>query len=301
MPKFIQMSQFGRMGRFGNQLLQYAYLDMVARRTGATLRMPPWVGNTLFGLVSAPTVPTSGVFLESSLFSDDQTEPPKDIEILNRDFKGYAQYHTRCIEGEKGHIREMFTPAFDAFSRLRLAADELLDAKATGVHIRRGDYGQSIFPIIPIEWYIDELRKQSASKLFVASEDMTLVDKLSEEWEVITTSSLGVSLGNAPLPHYNYERYDLKHPGGYPGAMDFYADFYLLSHCRSIMAPSSSFSFVAAMLNRDLGSFKRASLKAEGFVEVDPWSDYPLLRENVQDYQHIKGIALADNPYWSTK
>lgn len=300
MPKFVQMPQFGNMGRFGNQLLQYAYLDMVARRTGATLRMPPWVGNALFGLSSNPVVPTSGVFLESSLFNDDQTEPPRDAEILNRDFKGYAQYHTGCLKGEKDHIRKMFTPTFDVFSRLQSAANELLDAEVTGVHIRRGDYGQSIFPIIPIEWYVDELRKQSASKLFVASEDMALVDRLSEEWEVVTASSLGVSLSNVPLPHYNYEKYDLKHPKGYSGAMDFYADFYLLSHCKSIMAPSSSFSFAAAMLNRNLDSFKRASLEAEGFVEVDPWSGYPLLRENVKDYPHIKGIALASNPYWST-
>ena len=301
MIKFVSMSAFGRMGRFGNQLLQYAYLDMVARRNEAELRLPSWVGNDLFGLSALPPVRTREAFMEASLTCDGQVEPVDDELVLNKDFKGYAQYHTSYIVEEKDHIRDLFRPVPAVYAKLSQAEAKLKSmGPVIGVHLRRGDYGQSIFPIIPVEWYLKHLRQMDdKATLFIATEDDGLVDAFANEWPVVTAASLGVALDVAPMQNYNYEAHDLRNPNGFAGAMDFYPDFFLLSRCDHIVAPNSSFSFAAALLDTDLRSYWRASLEAGGFMEVDPWDDYPLLREKVDDYPHLSGISVETNPYWS--
>jgi hypothetical protein len=43
------MSSTGQLGRFGNQLFQYAFLRLCAEKSGARVECPAWVGQTLFG------------------------------------------------------------------------------------------------------------------------------------------------------------------------------------------------------------------------------------------------------------
>ena len=43
------MSSLGKLGRFGNQLFQYAFLRICAEKSGARVECPPWIGQTLFG------------------------------------------------------------------------------------------------------------------------------------------------------------------------------------------------------------------------------------------------------------
>lgn len=45
----LTMSSLGQLGRFGNQLFQYAFLRICARNSGARVECPPWIGQTLFG------------------------------------------------------------------------------------------------------------------------------------------------------------------------------------------------------------------------------------------------------------
>jgi protein subunit release factor A len=45
----LTMSSIGKLGRFGNQLFQYAFLRICAERSGARIECPPWVGQALFG------------------------------------------------------------------------------------------------------------------------------------------------------------------------------------------------------------------------------------------------------------
>ena len=46
----VTMSNFGHNGRIGNQLFQYTFLSLVARRQSAQLQLPVWSGSALFGL-----------------------------------------------------------------------------------------------------------------------------------------------------------------------------------------------------------------------------------------------------------
>ena len=303
MNDVITMSHFGRMGRFGNQLFQYMYLWGVSRRTGAQLQLPPWVGNELFGLCNPPPAQYLPAHKEREYWGSDQVDPVEDHHLLGHDFTGYAQYHTRHFAADKDAIQTLFQPAAPIFDRLVVAQERLLsDGPVIGVHLRRGDYGRSIFPVIPVEWYLHWLKHVGAKRLFIATEDTSLLSEF-KDFDVVTSESLGVDLSTVPMAGYNYLGRDLTERE--PHQLDFYPDFYLLSQCNSIIGPNSTFSFAAAMFAPRLLYYWRASLtkasdanEAGCFVDVDPWDSYPLLRENVGDFPHLPGIALAANPYW---
>lgn len=52
----IQMSCLGKLGRFGNQLSEYAYARSYAERMGAVLQTPPWIGQKLFVGIDDPPI-----------------------------------------------------------------------------------------------------------------------------------------------------------------------------------------------------------------------------------------------------
>jgi hypothetical protein len=56
---FIRMIRYGRNGRFGNQLFQYAYLRIMAEKWKADLELPDWVGQVFFGLPRQPISKTN--------------------------------------------------------------------------------------------------------------------------------------------------------------------------------------------------------------------------------------------------
>src|SRR5687768_4815779 len=48
------MSALGKMGLFGNQIFQYAFLRLCARASRAEYQCAPWSGQRLFGLTDPP-------------------------------------------------------------------------------------------------------------------------------------------------------------------------------------------------------------------------------------------------------
>ncbi len=300
MSRAITMSQFGRHGRAGNQLFQYAFLSGYAKRYGAELQIPPWAGNDLFGLRDFAVRSTLPAWTEQGNGLKHPV-PPAGDELVGKDFRGYAQYHTSYYAPDKERIRKMFQPVPRVAKRLEPARDNLLSGRSTviGIHLRRGDYGQRIFPIIPTTWYLawlkDNIHLYSSPVLFIASEDPDLVDEFAE-YNLVTTEGLGIHLDDTVPALDGTLEYDIKTEN--TRAIDWYPDFYLLSQCHVILGPSSSFSFMAAMLAPRLLEYWRASLKAEKFVRTDPWDAYSQLREHVRDYPHLEGISLKKNPYW---
>lgn len=304
MPNYVTMRRLGSLGRAGNQMFQYAYLTIYSQRYDCELQLPPWVGNKLFGLSNPPITVELPAWREDKQYAqgsayDGQPMPPQGTELVNHDFQGFAQYHTALYAQYKDQVRGMFSPTEETEARLLVPLTKLLASGDTtvGVHIRRGDYGLTHFPIIPISWYVEWLgsnwSRLGDPSLFIASEDPELVQAFSE-YNPQTVSTLGVQF-TGEMEGYNYLPYERKQGGL---AVDWYPDFYLLSHCDVVVAPSSTFSFMAAMLNPNLKEYWRASLKAEGFVQENPWNAYPLLREKVRDFPHLEGIAKKNNPYW---
>src|SRR5678815_5449560 len=72
-PRILTMTALGRLGRFGNQIFQYAFLKICARTSGASVQTQPWVGQALFGQndppvsVSLEPLVESGSTMESML------------------------------------------------------------------------------------------------------------------------------------------------------------------------------------------------------------------------------------------
>jgi hypothetical protein len=300
------MSQFGRWGRFGNQLFQYAFLKAYAERYGCELQLPPWVGTQLFGLSDPPILAQLPPQLEQTNHLD-QAEPPKGGEYVNRDFRGYAQYHTSFYKPYQDGMRRLFTPITPVRDRLDPAVKTLQgtdedDRTVIGIHLRRGDYGQLIFYITPVEWYLKWLDEHWGQfhnpVLFVATETPSLVEEFAA-YSPVTATDLGIELRSVELAHYPY--LDADRLLREPWQLDFYPDFYLLSRCDFLVAPTSTFSMMAAMLNPHLAEFWRSDLKEQRFVKEDVWSCFPIQHDHVDDYM-VPGTYLDTNPpYWNRR
>lgn len=304
----VQMTRLGApgMGRWGNQLLCAAGVHAYARKWRAEAQLPPWAGDALFGRKAAPLGPKLPDYHERFVSGHpsrpQQLNPsvsPKGSEAVDRDYVGWWQFHTGWHD--PAFFRSLFYPLPEVRARFTGALKRLLLRGETlvGLHLRRGDYGQMIFYITPVEWYLELLADLwptlANPVLFIATEDPALVEPFAK-FGPVTARDLGVDLKAEPLHGYNYLDRDLKTKD--PVQLDFYPDFYLLSKCDVIIAPNSTFSFAAAMLNPNLQAMYRSSLPLRGFERIDPWAAYPLTHDHVDDYPDIPGIRLADNPYW---
>jgi hypothetical protein len=127
-----------------------------------------------------------------------------------------------------------------------------------GVHHRAGDYNNENHAWrTPWTWYqrwIDENWRQLKNPtLVVAAEDRS--------------KRLKVPTGDVEYLH------------GTP-----FEDWTALARCDVLLIPNSTFSFTAAMMNRNLAEAWRASLPDGGFVPFDPWDALPLLDDRAQNY-----------------
>lgn len=297
----IQMTRLGKMGRFANQLFQYMFLRIYAHRYGATVEVPSWVGKDLFGLHDPKPSVALPRYVEHT-DKQEQAHPPEGSVALGHDFEGYGQYHTSWYAPYRTMIRQLFEPVEPVVERLQPAVEMYHNAGETrvGLHLRRGDYGRTIFYLTPIEWYVRLLRHLwpvlDDPVLFVASEDRSLVEAFAEFYP-LTAEELGVDLRQDPMPHYNYERHDLIQRD--PWQLDFYPDFYLLQQSNVLIGPNSTFSFAAAMLAPELWAYYRSVLPTQDWECIDPWDAYPLQHDKVEDYPDVEGIRSdPSNQYW---
>ncbi len=293
------MRRFHHLGRGANQMFRYAFLSQYAREHGAELQLPPWFGSHVFGTTERPITEELPVWNEPGRGLEQPT-PPAGDELVNRDFWGGAQYHTDNFRGDIA-FHDRFTPVPEVEERLWAPLERLRDHDGwtIGIHLRRGDYGRRIFPIIPTSWYlawlVENWDKYDNPRLFIATEDASLVSDFAK-YAPQTVETLGLGLCKTPMADCTYLDRDLA--TGDVRALDWYPDFYLLSKCRVILGPSSTFSFFAAMLAHPMTEYYRASLTAGRFEATGPWNAYPLLREHVRDYPHLEGISVKKNPYW---
>jgi hypothetical protein len=303
--RYLTMREFGRWGRFGNQLFQYAFLKGYAWRFECELQLPPWVGNQLFGLTDPPVSVRLSQVKEQVNHLDQAQPPGRWLDVYGgHDFQGYAQYHTRYYRLYKDEMRRFFTPVEVVRERLDPAVKKLRAGRRTviGFHLRRGDYGQLIFYITPVLWYLKWLRDHWSGfenpVLFIATETPSLVEEFAEYNPVMATD-LGIELRDVPMPHYPYLAADLQVRE--PWQLDFYPDFYLLSKCDVLVAPTSTFSMMAALLNPNIKQFWRSDLPTQMFHLLDPWDCYPIAHTYVDDYM-IPGTYLDTNPpHWARR
>jgi len=270
----ITFSRFGNYGRFANQVFQYAFLKLYAKKHNLKLQLPYWIGQYLFGHNDEPV---SGDFKKiNDIVSNDSSYLAKDSPIagsahpiINADISGYFQYHTSYYAPNKDFFRSLFCPIGEA----KEVTDRLIEKlKSKGktiisLHLRRGDYGTFSAPssrcffVAPSSWYLDWLKQNwgrfESPVLYIASDELKKVLSDFSSYNPETSESLGIHLPKAP----------------------YYPDFFALSQSDVLCISNSSFSFVASMLNTHCKEFYRPRLSIKKLISYDPWSSHTIFRD----------------------
>jgi len=276
----ITMSTLGKNGRFANQLFQYAFLKIYAKKHNLEVRTPPWIGQYLFGHKDPPISGSLPEFKETTNELADAIIPNAKRKFENVDFWGYFQYHTSYYAPDKEYFRSLFKSVPEIEKQMNRAVSHLRSKGKTvvGMHLRRGDYGRGCFFVAPSKWYKNWLQdlwsKLDEPVLFIASDEPEKVLDDFAQYNPITTKQLCINLPKA----------------------EFYPDFYILSKCDIVSISNSSFSFVACMLNEQGRLFYRPRLSAEALIPFDPWNSETVFRDeklskifySAKDIEHLR-------------
>lgn len=288
----LAMSSIGKVGRFGNQLMQYACLRILAQRSNARVECPEWDGQRLFGHgdpeVTSGLPPAIERWDKGESLFDHVPELIPYIEMLsgqgsvrvgrevleqgivNMDLWGHFQWHTKFLKPEQQYFRSLFEPVDEIKRELDEGLKRLRSRGKTivGLHIRRADFLN--LPLlgftfsIPFAWWREWLdaiwREHQDPVLFLCSDDMPGVMKHFRDYAPVTSADLGIR------------------PSDQWKDLDYYTDFYLLSQCDVLGVSNSTFGFVAALLNTRARLFARADWDArKRVISFDPWNSPPLL------------------------
>jgi len=290
----LTMSCLGQLGRFGNQLFQYAFLRICAENSGSRVECPSWIGQTLFGHKDAPIsqrlppvierldvgeslfdiIPEFIPYLEKIADAKSSRVGSEALEhgITNFDIWGFFQFHTRLLAPYKEYFRSLLEPVRELKSPLEDGLNILRSKGKTivGIHIRRGDYitePQVGFTLLfPAKWYCEWLdgiwNELDNPVLFLCSDDLDSILPDFLKFAPVTWKDLEVKLPESMK--------DLN--------IDFYIDFFIFSKCDVVCISNSNFSFVACMLNEHGKIFVRPHWDfSTKFTVFDPWNSEPLL------------------------
>ncbi len=307
----ISMSSLGDLGRFGNQLLQYAFLKVCAKKSNARMECSSWIGQTLFGLKDAPISRRLPLAVEESYFGPNLFDyipefipyleklsnqssfriPGEEIiesAKVNVDLWGFFQVHTQYLQPYKQEIRSWFEPVSDLKSALLDGLEVLRSQGKTivGVHIRRGDFFSvpmaGFTLVVPSKWWCEWLEsiwdELENPVLFLCSDDLDNVIDDFKKFSPITYKDLDIKLPERMK--------DLD--------IGFYTDFYLLSNCDIVGISNSIFSFTACMLNDRGKMFVRPTWDfSTKFEQFDPWNSVPLLHIGYPQQKSFKSYGDA--------
>lgn len=304
----LTMSSLGQLGRFGNQLFQYALLKISAQKSGAKVECPPWIGQTLFGHNDVPiskrlppaiecrdvgeslfdVIPEFIPYLEKLADAKSCRVNVQALEhgLVNVDLWGFFQVHTSLLKPYQEYFRSLFQPVSDLKSSLEDGLN-LLRCKGktiVGIHIRRGDFitvplaGFTL--VIPSKWWCDWLDKIWSELedpvLFLCSDDLDMIIHDFDKFAPVTSRDLNVKLPERMK--------DLN--------VEFYIDFFLLSNCDIVGISNSIFSFTACMLNDRGKMFIRPHWDfSTKFTVFDPWNSEPLLWLGGKEPKFSKSLA----------
>lgn len=290
----LTMSSLGKLGRFGNQLFQYAFLKICAKRSNSQVECPPWIGQTLFGHKDPPiscllppavenrelgeslfdVIPEFIPYIEKLAGAKSSRIGAEALAdgLENVNLYGFFQIHTRFLEPHKDYFRSLFQPVSDLQSVLEEGLNLLRSKGKTiiGIHIRRGDFitvPQAGFTlVVPSRWWcnwLDEVWGEVEDPvLFLCSDDLDSIIHDFEKFCPVTSRDLYIKLPE------RMEGLDVE----------FYIDFFILSKCDMVGISNSIFSFAACMLNEQSKTFIRPHWNFTTKLTIfDPWNSEPLL------------------------
>ncbi len=266
--RVVAMPTLGSNGRFGNQLFQYLFLRLCARKRGLLIQTPKWAGQEIFGFSDPPVATEPAVLVSSEEISDlnafIETDPRLGDDVA---LKGWFHYHSSQFRPHREFIRRLFVlrPDLRAYFSQALAQIRRSRRPLVAVHIRRGDYGYRHFFRAPSCWYADWLRSgpgagPATPLVYICSESPEEVAPFFADWH-----PLHAGLMNR-----------------LPTALRFLMDFYVMTQADALAISNSSFSFMAAMLNERARSFVRPTLDDGRLVPFDPWGSIVVLQRELE-------------------
>lgn len=259
--ELLTVSSLGSNGRFGNQIFQYAFSKICAKKYNLEIQTPDWVGRYLFGC-NDPLITEKFEVVKELMVQGENIFSLYTKEVVkNKDLEGYFLYRTNFYYSYKDYFCSLFKPIEDIEITLEEKLDQLKKYGSTivGLHIRRGDYGKYPYFITPSDWYVEYLDSiWSTLKnpvLFIASDEVDKILKDFKKYNPITVKDLEISLPKA----------------------QFYPEFYLLTQCNVLAISNSTFSFAASMLNTKSVIFARPNFRYGKLIAFNPWCSDPFL------------------------
>lgn len=161
------------MGRFGNQMFQYAFARAYCEKHGFELRTEPWVGETLFQIPKAKRI-TEPFDTTHNEFDPMLDRGPGNIELL-----GYFQSQAAMIY-TSSQVRRWFEWRPD----IRASLDRVPPIDGIPAHRRVGDYPGSGYPVVSEQSYRDaavEFGINPNNLVFVTEEQPFLSDAFTGE------------------------------------------------------------------------------------------------------------------------
>lgn len=244
----ITFRTLGKLGRFGNQLFQYAGTRLYAELNGFPAAFPGWVGTAVFQDIRSYTtlehlrsrlLPTVQLTDMKSIGTTQQVQRlvrlwcQRDIRELyehpsdNVDLYGYLQdpFSLQLLRAHKTRVRSWFRWAPHVDLAFRQASQKY--APWVGVHIRRGDLVKR-GTIVPVRLYDEALsRRSSGSAVYVSSDDPAIAKELTRYAPIRPANPL-------------------------PDMPDFVFDFWMLANASTVYGCGSTFSWWAAYIgNKD--------------------------------------------------
>lgn len=254
---YITMSSLGKDGRFGNQIIQYAFVRLYAHVHGLGWEVPDWIGRDLFGL-DDPYITEQLPALRRDQADFSSVEHLSPELAANRDI-AYL-YDFEDLSHPK--YREFYQSLFSFSESARRTVQPVLSQlRAWGhtvvaIHLRRGDLRGSTLWIVPeqlyLEWLTELWPTLDRPVLFVAS----------DEPEVVSAFAAFSPVTGADFP---------KPPPG----VEFLIDYAVLIDADIVATSNSSFSYTAVLMNRRGRLFMRASRAQNKLVPYDPWVRNP--------------------------
>ena len=256
--KRLTMTSLGVNGRYGNQLLQYAFIRVLAQVHGYQIEVADWIGRDIFGHDDPfPGTPLPRIRGDTSqFFVDLLANDPGEVDIFNT-YLG----STHIFAPYKDVWYESFRLGPKAAAVVAPVIERLAEGGRTlvALHIRRGDYVH-LLGATPIEWYVDWLKEiwpaLERPILYVASDETAVAQRFAA-YQPITCSMVA--------------------PGIFPGG-ELLIDFEVLRRADRLAASNSTFSVIAAMLNRVGQTFRPDPVEGK-IGRFDPWNT-PMLTEH---------------------
>lgn len=287
------------MGRWANQIFQYAALRVLAKRNDCDWQCSPWVGETIYGRQDPRPDRTLPAIIEKDYTTNNDGIIQNMPVVRNAEIRGYFQYATQWYAPDREFIRDLFDkPAAPIAERLAQGLWCLRNAwPVLGIHVRVTDYGRGTFYLTPYDWYEAFLEQHAGEykAIFVATEDHAFLDRI-KRFNPITADDLGIQRQTS-WEGYNYLPQEQRIAD--PKQLDFFTDWELLRHCDAMLMPNSTFSFAAAWLSRTCTQSWRSNPDTRRFDPIDVWDAVPIHFIKQADYAHIKELwSSPDNPYW---